>query len=155
SGATRSLHDALPISLADFWDLTSPRTLTVTSGAGDAKTYIVKANKQGNTDVSRAVLTYEDESGSLQEVDAIILGDKINFSLVPGTDMQNAKLTYLINRHATASIDNGGSIDLRSPVSFVVTSAGNARRAYTLQVIEATNLTKGIRPGSAKVLFAK
>lgn len=142
-------------SLADFWDLTSPRTLTVTSGTGDAKTYIVKANKQGNTDVSRAVLTYEDESGSLQEVDAIILGDKINFSLVPGTVMQNAKLTYLINRHATASIANGGSIDLSSPVSFVVTSAGNARRAYTLQVIEATKLAKGIRPGSAKVLFAK
>src|SRR5690606_35901128 len=72
-------------SLADFWDLTSPRTLTGTAGTGDAKAYIVKANKQGNTDVSRAVLTYEDESGSLQEVDAIILGDKINFSLVPGT----------------------------------------------------------------------
>src|SRR5690606_39386498 len=92
SGATRSLHDALPISLADFWDLTSPRTLTVTSGTGDAKTYIVKANKQGNTDVSRAVLTYEDESGSLQEVDAIILGDKINFSLVPRSEEHTSEL---------------------------------------------------------------
>lgn len=142
-------------SLADFWDLSSPRSLTVTSGTGVSKTYIVKANKQGNTDISRAVLTFEDESGAPQEVDAIILDDKINFSLVPGTVMQNAKLTYLINRHASGSITNGGSVDLSSPTPFIVSSVGNARRTYTLQVIEAAKLAKGIRPGSAKVLFAK
>src|SRR5690606_22476263 len=104
------------------------RSLTVTSGTGVSKTYIVKANKQGNTDISRAVLTFEDESGAPQEVDAIILDDKINFSLVPGTVMQNAKLTYLINRHASGSITNGGSVDLSSPTPFIVSSAGNARR---------------------------
>lgn len=142
-------------SLSAFWDLSNPRELTVTSGSGVSKTYIVKANKQGNTDVSRAVLTYEDAAGLLQEVDAIILDDKINFSLVPGTVMQNAKLTYLINRHSSGSIANDGSVDLSSPVPFVVSSVGNARRTYTLQVIEATKLARGIRPGSAKVMFAK
>ena len=142
-------------SLSELWDLTSPKELTVTSGTGEVKKYTVIANKQGNTDVTSATLTYEDETGNPQELTAIIIDDKISFSLVPGTVMNNAKLSYIINRHASGSVPNGGSIDLSAPRSFIVSSAGNASRKYTLQIIEAVKLAKGIRPGSAKVMFAK
>ncbi|NGM60800.1 DUF5018 domain-containing protein [Sphingobacterium sp. SGG-5] len=142
-------------SLSELWDLTTPKELTVTAGTGEVRKYTVIANKQGNTDVTSATLTYDDEGGSPQEVTAIIIDDKINFSLVPGTVMNNAKLSYVINRHSTGSIPNEGSVDLSTAQPFVVSSVGDASRAYTLQVIEAVKLAKGIRPGSAKVMFAK
>ena len=142
-------------SLETPWDLTEPRNLTITSGSGEAKTFVVKARKVGNTEVSQAVLTYEDELGQSQELQAIIQDGFINFSLVPGTVMSNAKLTYTINRHASGSIENGGNIDLGSPVPFVVSSVGNVERMYTIRTLEAKKLPKGIRLESAKVLFAK
>jgi len=142
-------------SLDGFWDLTAERTLTVTSGSGTAKTYVVKARKVGNTEVSRAVLTYEDESGQQQELQAIIHGDFINFSVVPGTVLTNPVFTYTINRHSAGSIESGVSIDLSEPVPFVVSAVGNVQRSYAIRIIEAVKLPKGIRPGSAKILFAK
>ncbi|PRD47353.1 DUF5018 domain-containing protein [Sphingobacterium haloxyli] len=142
-------------SLSDFWDLTSPKELTVTSGSGEKKTYTVIANKQGSTDVSNAILRYNDEGGDPQEVQAIIIGNRINFSLVPGTVLNNAKLSYVINRHASGSLPNETDINLATPQPFVVTAPGNAQRDYTIQVIEAVKLAKGIRPGSAKIMFAK
>ncbi|SMG40583.1 DUF5018 domain-containing protein [Sphingobacterium psychroaquaticum] len=142
-------------SLSDFWDLRTPKPLTVTSGSGVVKNYVVVANKAGNTVVSNAVLNYTDEGGNAQEVQAIIIGDRINFSVVPGTILNNAKLSYTINKHSSGSIANGGAVDLSSPKPFVVSSVGNAQRKYTLQLVQAVKLAKGIRPGSAKVLFAK
>ncbi|TJZ61922.1 DUF5018 domain-containing protein [Sphingobacterium olei] len=142
-------------SLSELWDLTTPKQLTITSGAGLTKTYTVIANKQGNTDVSNATLKFEDVNGDNQEVSAIIIGSNINFSLVPGTVMNNAKLSYTINRHSSGSVANNGNIDLSSPKPFTVSSVGNASKQYTLQVVEAVKLAKGIRPGSAKIMFAK
>ncbi|MFC3196095.1 DUF5018 domain-containing protein [Parapedobacter deserti] len=142
-------------SLDGFWDLTAERTLTVTSGSGAVNTYVVKARKVGNTEVSRALLTYDDETGQRQELQAIIQGDVINFSIVPGTVLSNTVFTYTINRHSSGSIEDGESIDLAGPVPFVVSSVGNVQRNYTIRTIEATKLPKGIRPGSAKILFEK
>lgn len=142
-------------SLDDIWDLTSPKELTVTSGSGEQMSYTVIANKQGTTAISNAVLTYDDELGVPQEAQAIIIGDRINFSLVPGTVVNNAKLSYTINRHASASIPDGSEVDLASSQSFVVTAPGDAQREYTMQIVEAVMLEKGIRPGSAKIMFEK
>ncbi len=142
-------------SLDEFWDLTQPRHLTVTSGTGEVNKYVVVAKKEGNTTVTNAVLTFEDGTGTQQNVQAIINSDKINFSVVPGTVVNNATITYTINRHSTGSITNGGGVDLTTPKPFVVSSAGNAKRSYTLQMIEAKRLPKGIREGSARVMFAK
>ncbi len=142
-------------SLSELWDLTTPKELTVTSGTGEVRKYTVIANKQGNTEVASADLTYEDEDGNLQEVTAIIIDDKINFSLVPGTVLNNAKLSYTINKHSSGSIPNNGDVNLATPQQFIVSSVGNASQEYTLQVIEAAKLAKGIRPGSAKIMFAK
>lgn len=142
-------------SLNEFWDLTTPKPLTVTSGSGEVRNYIVKALKKGNTEIFGASLSYEDVTGAAQETQAIIVNDKINFSLVPGTVMNNAKITYSINRHSTASIANGGAVDLSTPGPLVVSSVGDAKRSYTMQVIEAKKLDKGIRPGSARIMFAR
>lgn len=142
-------------SLTGFTDLTNPFHITVTAGNGIEREYVIVANKKGNTDVLTAKLTYEDFLGATQELDGIIIGKTISFSAVPGTAINNSRLTYSLNRHATASINNGASVDLATPIPFEVYSAGNAKSVYTLQVIEAQKLAKGIRPGSAKILFAK
>ncbi|MCI0920407.1 DUF5018 domain-containing protein [Sphingobacterium rhinopitheci] len=142
-------------SLDGFTDLSSPITVTVTAGNGEQKNYVIVANKKGNTDVLSATVTYEDFLGATQEVDAIIIGDKMNFSLVPGTVMNNPRVTYTLNRHATASLSNGASVNLSTAIPFVVSSAGDAKKTYSMQVVEAKKLAKGIRPGSAKILFAK
>ena len=142
-------------SLEGFTDLTNPLHLTVTAGDGSQSKYVVVANKKGNTNVTLANLTYEDLTGVTQEVSAIIIGNDINFSLVPGTVMNNPRFTYTINKHGSGSIVNGGSVNLDNDLPFVVTSAGNAKKTYTLKVIEAKKLEKGIRQGSAKILFAK
>lgn len=142
-------------SLEGFTDLNNPLHITVTAGDGTQSKYVVVANKKGNTDVFAATLYYEDVLGATQEVSAIILGTNINFSLVPGTVLNNPRVIYTINRHASASIPNGGAVNLDNDVPFVVTSAGNARKTYTMKVVEAKKLAKGIRPGSARVMFAK
>lgn len=142
-------------SIEGFTDLTNPLHLTVTAGDGTQSKYVIIANKKGNTDVITANLTYEDITGMTQEVSAIIMGTDINFSLVPGTVMNNPRLMYSLNKHATGSVVNGGSVNLSNNLPFVVSSAGNARKTYTLKVVEAKKLEKGIRPSSAKVLFAK
>src|SRR5690606_8749281 len=127
----------------------------ITSGTGEEHTYTIEARKVGNTTVSRAVLTYDDQTGQREEIEAIIQGDVINFSVVPGTVLSNAVLTYNINRHSSGSILNGSTVDLENPLPFVVSSVGDVQRNYTLRVIEAVKLPKGIRPGSAKILFEK
>lgn len=142
-------------SLNGFTDLTKPVHVTVTAGDGSEKKYVIVANKKGNTDLLSAKLTYEDFTGATQELDAIIIGSNVNFSIVPGTVLNNPRITYELNRHASGSITNGGSVSLTNPASFVVSSAGDAKRSYTLQAVEAKKLEKGIRPGSAKILFAK
>src|SRR5690606_29502649 len=106
-------------------------------------------------DVISAKLTFEDVSGETQETDAIIIGKDINFSLVPGTVVNNPRITYELNRYATASVTNGGSIDLSSPMTFTVNSVGDARTNYKVQQIVANKLAKGLRPRNAKIMFVK
>lgn len=142
-------------ALTGYTDLTSPVHITVTAGDGSHKKYVIVANKKGNTDVLSAKMTYEDFTGATQEVDAIIIGDKLNFSLVPGTIVNNPRVTYQLNRHATASINNGAAVNLNTPAPLVISSVGNAKKNYTMQIVEAKKLAKGIRPGSAKIMFAK
>lgn len=142
-------------SLEGFTDLSSPINISVIAGDGSVKKYVIVGNKKGNTELLSAKLTYEDVSGSTQELDAIIFGTNVNFSLVPGTVLKNPRITYELNRHATGSINNGGSVNLDAPSPFTVSSAGNASKKYTLQAVEARKLAKGIRPGSAKIMFAK
>lgn len=142
-------------SLEGLQDLNNPLHISVIAGDGSVKKYVIVANKKGNTDLLSAKLIYEDFTGATQELDAIVLGTNVNFSIVPGTVINNPRITYELNRHATGSIPNGGSINISSPTSFTVSSAGNAQRNYTLQAVEARKLERGIRPGSAKVMFAK
>lgn len=153
--ATIPVDSRVVPSIEGVVDLSNPLHLSVVAGDGTEKKYVVVANKKGNTDVMSAVLTYEDFTGATQELDAITIGNNINFSLVPGTVLNNARVTYVLNRHSSGSITNGSSINLDSPVPFVVSSAGNAKESYTIQTVVAKKLAKGIRPGSAKVMFAK
>lgn len=155
------LRASLPVdskvspSLDGFTDLSKPFHIRVTAGDGAAQEYVVVANKKGNTKVTSALLTYEDVMGSTVESSAIIIGNDINFSMVPGEVMKNPRLTYVLNKHASGSITNGSSINLNSPLPFTVSAVGEAKENYTLKTIQAQRLPKGIRPGSAKLLFAK
>ncbi|WP_159637642.1 DUF5018 domain-containing protein [Sphingobacterium composti Ten et al. 2007 non Yoo et al. 2007] len=142
-------------SLEGYTDLTNPVHVTVTAGDGTSKDYVIVANKKGNTSVISAKLAFEDVSGVTQETDAIIIGNDINFSMVPGTVMNNPRMTYTLNRHAAGSITNGSTVNLSSPFTFTVTSAGDAKTNYKVQQVVASKLAKGIRPGSGKIMFVK
>ncbi len=142
-------------SLEGISDLSKPIHVSVIAGDGSSKEYVIVANKKGNTDIFRATINFEDQAGVPQEVDAIIVGNVVNFSIVPGTQLINPKLTYVLNKHATGSITNGSSISLSSALPFTVSSAGNATRTYSLKAVDAVKLPKGIRQNSAKIMFAK
>ena len=153
--ATIPVDSRIEPSLDGFTDLSKPFKFSVIAGNGDAKEYVIVANKKGNVDVFAAKLQYQDYLGVNQELDAIIVDNKINFSLVPGTIVNNPKLVYTLNRHASGSITNGASLNLNTPLPFTVNSAGGAKRDYSIQTVEAKKLPRGLRPGSAKILFAK
>jgi len=142
-------------SLEGISDLTKPINISVIAGDGSSKQYVIVANKKGNTDIVRASINFEDQTGVPQEVDAIIVGNVVNFSIVPGTQLVNPKLTYSLNKHAQGSITNGSTINLATDLPFTVTSAGDAKRTYSLKAVDAVKLPKGIRANSAKIMFAK
>ncbi|WP_407427941.1 DUF5018 domain-containing protein [Arcticibacter sp.] len=142
-------------ALRGFTDLSSPIKVKITGGGGSDKEYIIKANKRGNTDVLSAKLEFDDINGDVVESTAIIIGNDLNFSVVPGTIMRNPRVTYSLNRHAQGSFVNGSTVNLDQPLTFTVTSVGNAKKDYTMKVVEAKKLPRGIREGSAKVMFAK
>ncbi|MGV6947068.1 DUF5018 domain-containing protein [Sphingobacterium kyonggiense] len=142
-------------SLDGISDLSKPINVEVIAGDGSSKKYVIVANKKGNTDIFAARLNFQDQEGVPQEVDAILVGNVVNFSIVPGTQVINPKLSYTLNKHAAGSIPNGTAVNLSQPIPFTVTSAGDAKEQYTLKTVEAIKLPKGIRANSAKIMFAK
>ncbi|MVZ64723.1 DUF5018 domain-containing protein [Sphingobacterium sp. DK4209] len=142
-------------SLEGISDLSKPINVSVIAGDGSSKQYVIVASKKGNTDIFGATINFEDQAGVPQEVDAIVVGNVVNFSIVPGTQLVNPKLTYVLNKHSSGSITNGSSISLSTALPFTVSSAGNATRTYSLKAVDAIKLPKGIRQNSAKIMFAK
>lgn len=134
-------------------DISSPRTLTITSGTGDENNYVIVGRKVGNVQLNSAKIELVNLDGDVEEIDAIIQGSDIMFYVLPGIDVSNVSLTYLINRHSSGSITNGASINLTNPVPLTISGPGNITRNYTLKAIEPVKLNYGF--GINRKLWSK
>ncbi|MEQ7800924.1 DUF5018 domain-containing protein [Pedobacter sp. ASV1-7] len=124
-------------------DLTAPVKLTVTSGSGESKTYVVVAKRVGDVSISNVKMSYTDGDGALQELDAIAVDDELRFFILPGTDVSQSKINFSINQHSSASIANGAVVDLSNPFSLKVSAQGDVSKTYKLIAAEPTKLDYG------------
>lgn len=131
--------------LGVFSDLSKPFRLTVTSGKGEQRNYVVVGKKVGNTNIDAIKLLYTDADGAAQEIEGVIQpGGDVLFYVLPGTTLKNSKITYTINTHSTASIANNGAANFAQPVPFTVTGVDGVPRTYTLKTAEPVKLDYGI-----------
>lgn len=137
-----------------FTDLSKPHILSVVSGTGDIKKYVVIAKKVGNLSLANVKVTFTDGTGATQELEGVIQpGGEVLFYLFPGTVMTNAKISYEINKHSSASIALDGAVDLAQPLPFVVTGTDGSTKTYTLRTAEPVKLAYGI--GINRQLWSK
>lgn len=141
--------------LNGFTDLTAPKKITVTAGNGDAKDYVVIAEKKGNTDISGIKITFKDSEQKENEVEGILNGNTVTFYVVPGMDLSQSTLSYVINKHSSGSIASGGQVNLANgaEVPLTISGAGNIKRQLKLVVKEPVKLEKGV--GISRRLFLK
>jgi len=141
--ATLSADAIVSPALGKPMDLTNPVHITVTSGSGKQNTYVVVARRVGDVSISNVNMSYEDADGNTQEIEGIEIEDEFRFFILPGTDVSQSKIQYTINRHSSASIQNGAVIDLSNPVPLVVSAQGNISKTYKLVVTEPVKLDYG------------
>ncbi|MRG46103.1 DUF5018 domain-containing protein [Chitinophaga sp. SYP-B3965] len=128
-----------------FTDLSKPYTFSVVSGTGEVKKYVVMSKKVGNVSLANVKVKFTDGAGATQEIDGVLQpSGEVLFYLLPGTAMNNAKITYEINKHSTASIAIDGAVDLSQPLPFVITGTDGVSKTYTLKVAEPIKLAYGI-----------
>lgn len=129
-------------ALGGIMDLSKPFTLTVTAGNGSKTNYVVVAKKVGDVSVNSAKITFT-ANGATEEVEGVVQANEILFYVLPGTDVSNVTLTYDINRHSTASVTYGASVNLTQNVPFTVTGVDRVSKTYTLRALEPVKLAYG------------
>lgn len=132
-------------ALGTFADLRNPYPITVTSGKGEQKNYVVMGKKVGNTSIETITLTYTDADGAEQAIDGVVQpsGDVL-FYILPGVTLTDSKISYVINRHSTASIAQDAATDFTQPVPFTITGVDGVAKTYTLRATEPVKLDYGI-----------
>lgn len=132
-------------SLGGFADLRNPYPITVTSGAGAQRNYVIMAKKVGNTNIDNITVTYTDADGEEQQIEGVVQpsGDVL-FYVLPGVTLTNAKINYTINMHSAASITQDGAVDLAQPLPFTITGVDGIAKTYTLRAAEPVKLDYGI-----------
>lgn len=137
-----------------FTDLSKPYSFSVVAGTGEVKKYVVIAKKVGNLVLSNVKVKYTDGSGAAQELDGVQQPNgEILFYVLPGTVLNNAKVSYEINKHSTASIANNAAVDLSQPLPLTVTGKDGVSKTYTLKTAEPVKLAYGV--GINRQLWAK
>lgn len=130
-------------SLGTVQDVSKPFKLTITSGSGATKSFIVVARKVGDVSITSANVEYA-SGGSAQKVEAVIKDSEVLFYILPGTNLSSAKLTLNINKHSSSSIASGTTINLSQNVPVVITGKDGAKKTYTLKATEPIKLDYGV-----------
>lgn len=153
--ATIPADATLSPGLDAFTDVSSPKKITVTAGNGDVKDYVVIAEKKGNTDISGVKIKFKDSEQKVNEVEGILNGNTVTFYVVPGMDLSQVELTYVINKHASGSIVSGTNVSLAgaAELPLTITAPGNLKRQLKLVVKEPVKLDQGL--GISRRLFIK
>lgn len=123
-------------------DLTRPFNFSVISGTGVANEYVIVAKKIGDTNISEALIAFE-QDGITQEVGGIFVEDEIRFFVVPGLDMSSTTLTFSINKHATSSIMSGSVLDLNTVQTITISAPGDVHKTYKIVLMEPIKLPYG------------
>jgi hypothetical protein len=132
-------------------DLNQINTIAVTTQRKEKVQYTVK----GVIRKSSACAIEEFKLPSLN-LDGIIKETDKTISLVTLDNLTPATATIRLSSHATISPDpRTTAIDYNTDRQFVVTAHDGTTATYTVQKAIPAKLSAGIRPGSAKVLFAK
>lgn len=141
-------------ALGSFADLRNPYPIKVTSGTGEEKHYVVIGKKVGNTTIETITVTYMDADGEEQQIEGVVQpsGDVL-FYVLPGTTLTDARISYAINRHSSASIAQDGAVDFAQPVPFIITGVDGIAKTYTLKATEPVKLDYGI--GINRKLWSK
>lgn len=132
-------------------DLNQTNTITVTNQRKEKLQYTIK----GVIHKSSACAIEEFKVPDLN-LDGIINETAKTVSLIAAGDLAPATATVRVSPHATISPDpNAVAIDYDDTPQFVVTAHDGTAATYTVLKSAPAKLSAGIRPGSAKVLFAK
>lgn len=124
-------------------DVSKPFKLTITSGSGATKSFIVVARKVGDVSIASANVEYT-AGASTQKVEAVIKDNDVLFYILPGTNVTTAKLNLNINKHSTSSIATGSTINLSQNVPLVITGKDGTKKTYTLKATEPVKLDYGV-----------
>lgn len=139
--------------LGQAMDLSKPVRVTITSGTGQQSSFTVVGRRVADLGLRKASIEYL-SNGATQHLDAIINanGDAI-FYVLPGTDVSQAKLSYVLNPHSTGSVAQNTALDLTQPVPFTVTGVDGSKQTYTLKALEPRKLNYGV--GISRLLWYK
>lgn len=129
--------------LGQVMDVSKPFNLSITSGAGVSKKYMVVSRKVGNTSVYKAWIRFQAD-GSDQEIEAVINGSDVIFYALPGTDLSKVVLNLQINKHSTTSITSGTEINLSQDVPLTITGVDGGKKVYQLKAVEPLKLNYGV-----------
>lgn len=124
-------------------DVSKPFKLTITPGAGPARSFIVVARKVGDVSITSANVEYA-SGATTTKVEAVIKDTDVLFYILPGTNVTAAKLTLNINKHSTSSIANGTTINLSQNIPVTITGKDGLKKTYTLKATEPVKLDYGV-----------
>lgn len=141
-------------AIGGFTDLNQPFHFSVVSGTGEKKDYVVIGKKVGNVTIEKIAISFKDADNTEQVVDGVVQpSGEVLFYIMPGTVMNGTTLTYEINKHTTASLDQNAAIDLAQPQSFTLTGKDGVAKTYTLKTAEPVKLDYGF--GINRKLWSK
>lgn len=130
-------------ALGTVQDVSKPFKLTITSGSGATKSFIVVARKVGDVSITSANVEYI-AGASTQKIEAVVKDKEVLFYILPGTNVSTVKLNLNINKHSTSSIATGSTINLSQDVPLVITGKDGSQKTYTLKATEPIKLDYGV-----------
>jgi hypothetical protein len=130
-------------ALGVIQDVSKPFKLTITSGSGETRSFVVVSKKVGDLSVTSAKIEYT-AGTSTQLVEAVVKGNDVLFYILPGTDVSNVKLNLQINKHSTSSIVTGATLNLSQNVPLTITGVDGSKKTYTLKATEPVKLDYGV-----------
>lgn len=130
-------------ALGTVQDVSKPFKITISSGSGEVRSFVVVCRKVGDVSITKAKVLYQ-AGTSTQEVEAVIKGNEVLFYILPGTNLSTATLNLEINNHSTSSIPNGATINLSQDLPLTIKGIDGLQKTYILKAAEPVKLEYGV-----------
>lgn len=137
-------------------DLTRENPITVTLPNGSTINLTVKGERRRSDKSAVERITIQDLATETS-ISGIVNEEARTISFVAFGDLSQAQISELsLSPHAEASVSVGDVLDLNANYELTVTADnGVSQTTYTLVKEAPGKLPKGIRPGSARILFER